>query len=118
MHRWAYYAPWLEVEWSDSISFEELRNRPYDAARKIITFGYGRLASIMETDIVANETLFKPHFQAMVEASQERKKSTTFRKGVSGQWKMVFNEEHKELFKETDRDGWLVRLGYEEDDNW
>lgn len=118
MQRWGHYAPWLDVEWGNSISFEEMRNRPHTAARSFITFGYGRLAGVLQTEIRANEELFKPKLAAMVKASQERKASPTFRKGVSGQWKRVFTEEHKELFKETDRDGWLVRLGYEEDDNW
>lgn len=118
MDRWQHYVPWLDVEWAESISFEEMRSRPHDAARKFIEFGYGRLAQVMDTVITGNADLFKPHFEAMVRSSQDRKRSTTFRKGVSGQWRMTFNKRHIEEFKEADRDGWLVRLGYEKDDNW
>lgn len=118
MQRWEHYAPWFDVEWVEPLSFEELRNRPHSAAKKIIEFGYGRLAQVLQAYMVADEELWKPHFAAMVKASQDRKKSRTFRKGVSGQWKRVFTEEHKDKFKESDRDGWLVRLGYEKDNNW
>lgn len=118
MQRWEHYAPWLDVEWTESISFEEMRNRPHAAAKKLVAFGYGRLAQVLGAEIEASEELFKPHFAAMVKNTQKRKASVTFRKGVSGQWKRVFTERHKDAFKESDRDGWLVRLGYEKDDNW
>jgi hypothetical protein len=44
-------------------------------------------------------------------------KSPTFRKGRSGEWRRQFNEEHKQLFNDLTGD-LLIRLGYEEDQNW
>jgi len=44
-------------------------------------------------------------------------KSHTFRSGKTGGWKEYFTEEYKALFKEVAGD-LLVRLGYEEDNNW
>jgi len=44
----------------------------------------------------------------------ERRDTLSFRRGVSGEWREVFTDEHKELFKQYDNDNWLVRLGYEE----
>jgi hypothetical protein len=61
----------------------------------------------------------KPREQALkilVEAIQPRK-SRTFRSGKTGGWKEYFSEEHKFLFKDVAGD-LLVRLGYEEDNEW
>jgi hypothetical protein len=44
-------------------------------------------------------------------------KSPTFRKGISGEWRQHFKEEHKILFKDCTGD-LLVRLGYEVDNSW
>lgn len=52
----------------------------------------------------------------LVEAIQP-KKSHTFRSGKTGGWKQYFTEEHKSLFKEVAGD-LLVRLGYEENNDW
>ena len=40
-----------------------------------------------------------------------------FRKGVSGDWKNYFTSRHKELFKEMYPEV-LVKLGYEQNDDW
>jgi hypothetical protein len=52
----------------------------------------------------------------LVEAIQP-KKSHTFRSGKTGGWKEYFSDEHKSLFKDVAGD-LLVRLGYEENNNW
>lgn len=44
-------------------------------------------------------------------------KSPTFRKGVIGGWKEVFDEEIKAIFKEV-ASAELVKYGYENDTNW
>lgn len=50
------------------------------------------------------------------EPGQEDVKSH-YRKGVAGDWRNHFNEEHIALFKENFND-LLIRLGYETDDRW
>lgn len=52
----------------------------------------------------------------LVEAIQPGK-SHTFRSGKTGGWVNHFSEEHKSLFKEVAGD-LLVRLGYEENNDW
>ncbi|HAV78385.1 MAG TPA: hypothetical protein DCX53_13640 [Anaerolineae bacterium] len=52
----------------------------------------------------------------LVEAIQP-KKSHTFRSGKTGGWKTYFTEEHKSLFKDVAGD-LVVRLGYEENNDW
>jgi hypothetical protein len=52
----------------------------------------------------------------LIEAIQP-KKSHTFRSGKTGGWKQHFTDEHKKLFKEVAGD-LLVRLGYEQNNDW
>jgi hypothetical protein len=54
--------------------------------------------------------------EILVEAIQP-KKSHTFRSGKTGGWKEYFTEDHKTLFKEVAGD-LLVKLGYEEENDW
>ena len=52
----------------------------------------------------------------LVDAIQP-KKSHTFRSGKTGGWKQYFIDEHKSLFKDVAGD-LLVKLGYEENNDW
>jgi hypothetical protein len=52
----------------------------------------------------------------LVDAIQPRK-SHTFRSGKTGGWREHFKDENKKLFKEVAGD-LLVRLGYEENNDW
>lgn len=47
----------------------------------------------------------------------EENKQKHFRKGVSGDWRNHFTPKHKEIFKELYQDV-LIKLGYEQDNNW
>jgi sulfotransferase 6B1 len=60
-----------------------------------------------------------PRAQALsvlVDAIQP-KKSHTFRSGKTGGWKEYFTDEHRKLFKDVAGD-LLVRLGYEQNNDW
>ena len=52
----------------------------------------------------------------LIEAIQP-KKSHTFRSGKTGGWRNYFTDEHKALFNEVAGD-LLMKLGYEENNNW
>ena len=54
--------------------------------------------------------------EVLVESIQP-KKSHTFRSGKTGGWREFFTDEHKRLFKDIAGD-LLVRLGYEESNDW
>src|SRR5690349_13297449 len=58
----------------------------------------------------------KKALSILVEAIQPQK-SHTFRSGKVGGWQEHFTEEHKQLFKDATGD-LLVKLGYEENQNW
>ena len=47
----------------------------------------------------------------------EEDSSSFLRKGIAGDWRSVFTERDKEIFKETAGE-LLIELGYERDDNW
>ena len=52
-----------------------------------------------------------------LESSINPTKSPTFRSGKTGEWKKHFTAEHKKIFKDVAGD-LLVKLGYEQDNNW
>lgn len=54
---------------------------------------------------------------AALAAAVQPERSPTFRSGKSGGWREHFSEAHKALFKEVSGD-LLVRLGYEQNQNW
>jgi len=54
---------------------------------------------------------------ALLVKAIQPKKSQTYRSGTTGGWKEYFSEEHKALFKDVAGD-LLVKLGYEEDNDW
>lgn len=43
--------------------------------------------------------------------------TNSFRKGQIGDWKKYFNDDNKKLCKEIMND-WLIKFGYEKNDNW
>jgi hypothetical protein len=54
---------------------------------------------------------------SILKQSINPKRSGTFRKGQPGAWKESFTPENAKNFKRIAGD-LLVRLGYEQDDNW
>jgi hypothetical protein len=52
-----------------------------------------------------------------LESSINPSKSPTFRSGKTGEWKKHFTPEHKRIFKDIAGD-LLIKLGYEQDNNW
>jgi hypothetical protein len=54
---------------------------------------------------------------AALAAAVQPERSPTFRSGKSGGWREHFKDEHKVLFKQLSGD-LLVRLGYEQNQNW
>ncbi len=54
---------------------------------------------------------------AGLEAAIDPRRSPTFRSGKTGEWKRYFSPEHKRVFKQVAGD-LLIRLGYEQNDDW
>lgn len=118
MERWEFYAPWLDVEWVHKVRFEDALADREAVARDILDYGLRRTLGGFDADLKVDRDNYTEAIKAMVEASQNTGASVTFRTGKVGGWREHFTEEHKRLFKESDASGWLVTLGYEQDDNW
>jgi hypothetical protein len=98
--RWEQYAGWLKTPEVLSLSYEVLRLDPMRCAI-----------------LIANHIgLPEPAPPFMVDAIRPTR-SVTFRAGRVGDWEEEFTPELKDVFKRCMGD-WLVRLGFEEGDDW
>jgi hypothetical protein len=99
---------WLEQKHVMCLRFEELINNR-DATL---------LAMLAEVEKTGYKipTPREKALAVLVDAIQP-KKSHTFRSGKTGGWAQHFTAEHKKLFKDVAGD-LLVRLGYEENNDW
>jgi len=59
----------------------------------------------------------RPHALSVLVKAIQPKKSRTFRSGKAGGWREHFSDEHKRMFLDVSGD-LLVRLGYENSDEW
>lgn len=105
--RFAPYLGWLDHPEILTLHFEQLILDRTAALNRIIDH------LLAKVPLTTNRTLVLD----ALETSINPKKSPTFRSGKTGEWKKYFTEEHKRLFKEVSGD-LLVRLGYEENNNW
>lgn len=143
--RWRHYAPWLVVPWVMNLRFEDMIHQRENVAESIVKTCVGRAA--LHRGYVASipsEQLDKS-VERMVKATYETNKSPTFRKGTDGQWREWFDDDIKALWKAHDPPrplpenvvevarrynqhdilaqadepkSWLVRLGYEQSEDW
>jgi len=99
---------WLGQKNVMCIRFEDLINNRDDT-----------LNSMLEEVEKAGYKIPTPRKEALsvLVDSIQPKKSHTFRSGKTGSWKQYFTDEHKSLFKEVTGD-LLVKLGYEENNDW
>ncbi len=107
-HRYASVFEWLEQPHVMCIRFEDLiHNRR------------ATLEAMLDEVESTGYKIPTPREQALSVLSEsiQPKKSHTFRSGKTGTWREHFTEEHKALFKDVAGD-LLVRLGYEENNDW
>jgi hypothetical protein len=112
MERWSDYAGWLDVDWVCKLSYEEIQADPQAAAVKILRHGLARTSGIFGLDPEVVEDNLQMMGRVMVQSGAQTHLSPTFRRGETRDWQTHFSPELARLFAETDRDGWLVRLGY------
>lgn len=119
MDRWIHYAGWLDVGWTMSVRFEDLRKWPSEMSEIILRYVLERTLAVFGDRLeIENEEWVKNTTTEMVKLSERTELSPSFRKGSVGGWRTHFTERHIQLFKETDTENWLVRLGYEETADW
>jgi hypothetical protein len=105
--RFAPYLDWLDQPSVMKIHFEGLI---HDRARTLGLILDHLLARVPLT--ISREMILDS-----LEASINPGKSPTFRSGKTGEWRKHFTDEHKRIFKDVAGD-LLIRLGYEENNNW
>lgn len=119
--RWEKYTRWLDLDWVMKVTFEDLISEPEQYAKSMLTYCLHNATRLLEKrygHIVPTEETERALVGKMVDRAKQTHLSTTFRKGVPGEWRESFKDHHKVLFKQRDKGGWLVRLGYEESDDW
>lgn len=102
------YLPWLHQDDALSIRYEDLLANTRAELEHIFNHATTRGFRYQGKKSTAIEIL-----QASIRPSE----SPTFRAGVSGGWKQKFSPAMKDLFKKVTGD-LLIRLGYEQNQNW
>ena len=114
--RWEQYAGWLDEDVLH-VKFEDARADPKGVAEWIVQYGVKQVTSIFEIEVQFGDELAELT-DKMVAAQARQKESSTFRKGEVGGWREAFKLQHREAFKRIGGADWLVRLGYEENEEW
>jgi hypothetical protein len=106
--RFLAFYPWLNNDNCFTVKFEEL----IEGKTKVETLY--RLAKFLQPS--GEEEKIMASIESM-KLGFDPRKSKTFRKGVSGEWRQHFTQAHVSMFKECAGD-LLIKLGYETDLNW
>jgi len=105
--RFAPYLNWLDHPEVMTIHFEDLIQDRGAALNRIIDHFLRRIPLHAPRELILES----------LEASINPGRSPTFRSGKTGEWKKHFTDEHRRIFKDVAGD-LLVRLGYEQGNNW
>lgn len=114
--RWELYAPWLGVPWVFKAPFESMVQRREETARAFVRYVWDRTTWGLEQAHQPRE--MEDAMVGIICKNMELKpEGSTFRKGQIGNWREEFTPMVKEEFKRRAGD-WLIRLGYEKDNDW
>ena len=96
------------------VRYEDLLERPEEEIERVLRF----LGADAGEEAV-KRSLEAGSFERWTKGRERGEEESTsfFRKGVAGDWRGVFNERDKQIFKEVTGD-LLIELGYEGDDSW
>jgi hypothetical protein len=95
------------------VRYEDLLVRPVEETTRLLQF----LGADAAEDTVKQCVEVTSFERVSKRKPGEEDSSSFFRKGVAGDWRNVFNEEDKQVFKKV-AGNLLIELGYEEDDDW
>jgi hypothetical protein len=105
--RFVPYLNWLDQPEVLTIHFEDLIHARAATLTRIMDHLLSRIPLRSTRELILDS----------LETSINPKKSPTFRSGKTGEWKKQFTEEHKKIFKDVAGD-LLVKLGYEQNNDW
>ena len=118
MERWELFAPWLDEEWVLKLDFGSVIKNKELACEVFIRYLFGRTGNYYGVRPEIDAEYFNQAMHLMLYRLDHPEKSPTYRNGKSGGWKTHFTEEHKALFKASDKNNWLIKLEYENDRDW
>ena len=95
------------------VRYEDLLEQPLEEVQRLLEF--------LDAD-TDEKTVVRLVEKSAFERKSNRERgqedsSSRIRKGIAGDWKNVFTDDDRRIFKEVAGD-LLIRLGYEKDDNW
>jgi Sulfotransferase family len=96
------------------VRYEDLLERPEEEVRRLLEFLRAE-ASEKTVKMCVNAASFEKLSKGRTRGQEDP--TSFFRKGIAGDWRNVFTEQDKDLFKKEAGD-LLIRLGYEKDDSW
>lgn len=105
--RFAPYLGWLDHPAVMKIHFEDLVDDRASTLIRILDHFLARVSLATPRQMILDS----------LESSINPTKSPTFRSGKTGEWRKYFTEEHKDIFKNVAGD-LLLKLGYEENNDW
>jgi hypothetical protein len=105
--RFSPYMDWLNHPEVLTIHFEDLINDRVQTLNRILDHFLARVPLHTPRQLILD----------FLESAINPTKSPTFRSGKTGEWKKHFTGEHKRIFKDAAGD-LLVKLGYEEKNEW
>jgi hypothetical protein len=106
--RFALYEGWVQEPTVCAVKFEDLRGGDQQAELvRLVRHFAASCAEPPSTDAVLER----------IAETVKPERSHTFRKGQGGGWAKEFTPACKDAFKEV-AGGLLIRLGYEQDNNW
>ena len=114
--RWELYAPWLGVPWVFPMRYEDMMLRREETVRAFLKYTWDRTTWGLEQAYQPSE-IMDAMVGAVLKNMDIKIEGGTFRKGRVGDWREEFTPKVKEEFKRRAGD-WLIRLGYEENNDW
>jgi len=96
------------------VRYEDLLEKPKEEVRRLLEF-LGAEASEKTVKMCVNSASFEKLSKGRKRGQEDA--TSFFRKGVAGDWRNVFTEQDRLLFKK-EAGVLLIELGYEKDDSW
>ena len=105
---------WGNCECCEHVKYENLRANPVEELQRVVI----SLSGNKITQQAAEKIVDKFSFKKMAGRKPgDEKKQSFLRKGIVGDWKNYFSNEHKQLFNSYAGNA-LIKTGYEVDDSW
>lgn len=110
---------WVNLNKYPIIKFEDFKKNKNEFIKKVINFAL--IKELSETQIEQIKKNLSISSKKDIPISKKiklfGKKKTTFRKGIVGDWKNYFSNDHIKLFKSVAQES-LEVLNYEKNSNW